>query len=510
MASRRRRFGMGDPDDEFDPDNADFSELNDRVEEPPTTGKWGMGCGLLFIAPFLLGGITGLVTGIAGMLSGKQNAYIGVIVGTVFLAASSAMLLGLFYGLRREREIERKRAEHPDQPWMWREDWAQGFVRSEGKISAVTSAVFALLWNLISWGAVIAFWPKLTKGGDKMLYFIFIFPTIGLGLLAWAIYEFSKHRKFGVSLFRMLSNPGVLGGTLRGAVEIPVQVSPRDGFKVRLQCVHRYTTGSGDNRSTHEDILWEDEKVIKKDLLSHDPRRTGVPVFFNIPYNLPRTSESPNYIWKLLISADLPGVDYAAEFHVLVFKTEASDPEAKPVEDPTSPFQPAAGAYQWPADDPIQVRDSGDFIEAYFPPARNKGVLAFLFFFLLVWNGFLWAMIEKKAPLIFPIAFGFFDLLIFAFFVYSLFESSRIHAGPSGLRLERRFLIPLAPRHFAPEQIEKIRIGSDMQSGDKKYYYIALVPRDGSEVKLANGIPERQQAKWLADRLSDCVGLTQK
>lgn len=502
-------IGKPDPDDEFNPDNEDLSALNDQVDETKDPSKWGLGCGLLFIIPFFVGGVFALITGIAGLKSGEHNAHIGVIVGSIFLVVSTLMLVGLFYGVKRAKITDQKRAEHPDKPWLWREDWADGIVKCEGKASVWASAGFASVWNAISWGAVIAAWDEITGGKEKGVYFVLLFPAIGLGLLWWAIYEFSKFRKFGVSTFRMLANPGVLGGTLRGAIEIPVQVSPKDGFKVRLLCVHRYSTGSGDNRRTHEDTKWEDEKVIKKDLLSHDRTRTGVPVFFNIPYNQPRSSESPTYIWKLKISADLPGVDYAAEFHVPVFKTEASDPESKPVEDPTSGFQPNAGEYQWPANDPIQLRDSGDFVEAYFPPARNKGMLLFLFIFLVIWNGAIWLMIQEKAPILFPIFFGLFDLLILAAFLGSLLFSARIITGPTGMRMESKFIVPVGTKHFTSEQIKQIRIDSDMESGDKKYYFIQLVPHTGSRVKLAGGIRDKKQAQWLADRFADILGLKQ-
>lgn len=489
-----------------DPDDEDLSELNDRTDEVKSPGKLGLGCGFLFLTPFFVAGCAALVMGSNGMQRGEKNAHIGIIVGSIFLLVSTLMAVGLLYGVKRAKVADQKRRVQPDKPWLWREDWAQGIVRSEGKATVWFVCGFAFIWNAISWGILFAAWGEITGGKEKGVYFVFLFPFVGLFLLWWAVYSFLQHLKFGTSTFRMLANPGVLGGTLRGAVEIPLQVSPPEGFKVRLLCVHQYSTGSGKNRSTHEDTQWEDEKVITKDILSHDRTRTGVPVFFNIPYNLPRSCESPRYIWKLQISADIPGIDYQAEFHVPVFKTEASDPESKPLDDPTATYQPDGGEYQWPADDPIELRDSGERVEIYFPPARNKGVIFFLFVFLLIWNGAIWFMIQEKAPILFPIVFGFFDLLLLIFFFASLFFSSRIIASPMGLHIYRRFIVPIGATEVTPDQVSRIKVDSDMQSGDKRYYGITAVLSTG-ESHLASNIRDKRQAEWLADRVADCLGI---
>jgi len=500
------KFTIGSGND----DEEDYHDLPDDGTPDATGGvsKWGTGCGLLFITPFFVGGCFAVWAGINGTQSGEKDAHIGVIVGSVFILVSCVMLGGLIYGVRRSKETEKKKVEFPEQPWMWRPDWADGCVKCEGKVALWAAGAFALVWNAISWGATIAAWDEMFgPKGDKKALFVLLFPLIGMFLLAWFIYAIARHKKYGVSTFRLMSNPGVLGGTIRGAVEIPVQVSPPEGFKVRLLCVHRYRSGSGDNRSTHEDTKWEDEKIIKKDLLSHDRSRTGVPVFFHIPYDLPQSRENnPTYIWKLQVTADVAGIDYRSEFQVPVFKTEASDPNAEPTEDPTAAFQPHGGEYQWPTDDPIRVTDTGETIEAYFPPARNKGTLVFLSFFLLLWNGAIWFMIQEKAPLLFPIVFGFFDLIIFACLLGGLFYSARVIAGPVGLRVYRRFLIPVGDSNHSPEQISRIKLGSGMQSGDKQYYDIKAVIGADTEVGLASGIRDKKQAEWLAKTISERLG----
>ncbi len=469
--------------------------------------KWGMGCGLLFSAPFFIGGVMALVLGIKGMQSGEENAFIGLIVGSVFIVVSSVMIAGLIHVLKRTRAVATQRNRHPDEPWLWREDWAQGVVRSEGGSNFLFALLFTLVWNAISWGVVIAAWDDVTRNDDKAKWFIVLFPAIGFFLIWWTVYAFIRRRKFGVSTFRMLDSPGVLGGALRGAVEVPTQITPKAGFKVRLLCVHCHTSGSGDDRRMHQDIQWEDEKTIQTDLLKHDRTRTGIPVFFNIPYDLPASSDSPTYLWKLIVSADVPGVDYRAEFHVPVFKTGDSDPESKAIADPTAAYQPDKGDFKWPEDSPIQLRDSGSSIEVHVPPARNKGCLASMLVFLLVWNGIIWFAISGKAPIFIPIVFGFIDLIILLFFFSALCYSVRFHAGPAGLRIERKFLFPVGTTVLAPDKIREFQTETTMYSGEKRYYGISVVPKDGHESRLVADIPDKRQTEWLARRISECLGL---
>ncbi|MGB0581267.1 MAG: hypothetical protein ACPGVU_16330 [Limisphaerales bacterium] len=500
------KFGIGrrSRDDDFNPDGEDLSELNDRIDDKHGPGKWGLGCGFLFIAPFFIGGIFALITGIKGMQTGEHNAHVGVIVGSIFLLVSTITIVGLLLAGKKAKVADQKKQQHPDKPWLWRADWANNEVKCEGKVGVWFICGFAGVWNAISWGITFAFFTESPK--EKAMYFVLLFPLVGLFLIWWAVYSILQHSKFGTSTFRMLANPGVLGGTLRGAVEIPAQVSPKDGFKVRLLCVHRYSSGTGDNRRTHEDTKWEEEKIIKKDILSHDRSRTGVPVFFNIPYDQPRSCESPTYIWKLQVTADIPGIDYKSEFYVPVFKTEDSDPHSQPIDDPTSAFQPDGGEYKWPQDDPIELRDSGERVEIYFPPARNKGVIAFLFIFLLLWNGAIWFMITEKAPVFFVSVFGFFDLLLLIAFFTMLFFSSRVIASPLGLQIYRRFIVPVGSTEVTPDQVSRIKVDSSMQSGDKNYYDITAV-LSATETKLAGSIQNKKQAEWLADRIEDCLGI---
>jgi hypothetical protein len=155
------------------------------------------------------------------------------------------------------------------------------------------------------------------------IIFGLIFPLIGLLLLIWAIRVAISWKKFGPSIFKMLSVPGVIGGNLSGAIETSVKLRPQDGFHLRLACVKRVVVGTGKGSSTQETVLWQVDKTMNEDLLD-EPRRSGIPVSFQIPPDAMPTDDTmpaSKIVWRLIAQAKVPGVDYSATFEVPVFRT---------------------------------------------------------------------------------------------------------------------------------------------------------------------------------------------
>ena len=187
--------------------------------------------------------------------------------------------------------------------------------------------------------------PAFAEGNRFALLGLF-FPAIGLLLACWAIVAVRRWRKFGQSVFQMASVPGVIGGQLAGVIRTATKIRPEGGFHLTLSCVQRVTTGSGDDRKTTEEVLWQDEQVIAHELLSDMAEESAVPVVFQVPYNCrptDKTNSDDQTLWRLKATAEVPGLDYAMTFEVPVFKTPESDPNF-------APDRQALAAYAAPAD----------------------------------------------------------------------------------------------------------------------------------------------------------------
>ncbi|QDT70434.1 hypothetical protein MalM25_33820 [Planctomycetes bacterium MalM25] len=214
---------------------------------------------------------------------------------------------------------EALKAANPDRPWRWRDDWITGEVRSTGKKDLTAALVFAVLWNGISLPGCLLFLSGDSDAPWWVGIIMLLFPAVG-AWLAWRCLKiFLIRRRYGESVFRLATKPGVIGGKLRGVIEASSLLEQADGVRLTLSCTKK--VGSGDDRKTI--IVWQDERVIDRLLDAGDPSRVGVPVDLTIPSDgVISTDAEDDVVWKLKAQAKSTGIDYEAEFEVPVFRTE--------------------------------------------------------------------------------------------------------------------------------------------------------------------------------------------
>ncbi len=99
------------------------------------TPKKSMGCLTLFALPFCAVGVFtagyAVVRAAAGDL---REAGFLALFALVFGGAGFGILALGFYGRRRQVERERLRREHPDEPWLWRREWAGGRIEDTAPV----------------------------------------------------------------------------------------------------------------------------------------------------------------------------------------------------------------------------------------------------------------------------------------------------------------------------------------------------------------------------------------
>ena len=109
--------------------------------------------------------------------------------------------------------------------------------------------------------------------------------------------------------------------------------APPGGFSITLRSVRITLTGSGKNRSTHEAVLWESTRTMPGSLW--EAGGISIPVAIPIPADARKTDErdaADRVIWRLVLAADEPGIDYSATFEVPVFRTAESEVPLTPEE----------------------------------------------------------------------------------------------------------------------------------------------------------------------------------
>lgn len=176
---------------------------------------------------------------------GSESFWYPFIFGTIFSGIGFGFMFLAIAGNRKYSRLLRLQAEHPGEPWLWRDDWAAGWVKSNTKGSMALAWVFAILWNLISWTVTIFALPNALRAKGANSYFRLIFPAAGIILLIYAIRKTIAFAEFGKTCLEMGSVPGVIGRDWKGCIQARFPHSPDHGVQLRLSSVHRYVSGSG-------------------------------------------------------------------------------------------------------------------------------------------------------------------------------------------------------------------------------------------------------------------------
>jgi hypothetical protein len=464
----------------------------------------------LFALPFALGGLLAIsqALGMTHADNGKMPFWLLLCFGLVFSGIGFGLIFAVLYGGRYARRQQRLQAEHPAEPWLWRTDWAQGRANSKTRGSAIAGWVFAIFWNAVSMPIAFLVLPQALRQKSAGALLCLIFPVAGVFLLIRAIRQTIALAEFGNTYFEMSSVPGVVERELNGQIQARFPHSPDHGVHLRLSCVHRVQTGSGNSQSTTENILWRDEADLASGQLCPGPNGTTIPVHFGIPLDAQATEKrSPRdeFVWVLEALADVPGVDYHDIFEVPVFRTQQtpSQAEAEKFAAP-APVQPVTR----PQVVTIEVRQTAEGTEFYFPAARNKSFAASATAFLLLFGSVAFFLIHH-APILFPLAFGLFALFLLYITIQLWFGTARVVMGSGGATVQAGLLGGGKVRRIALSEIASISDRITSQQGGATgvpYYDIELTLRDGKKLTLGRSVRDKHETEWLVAEMQRLAG----
>jgi hypothetical protein len=308
-------------------------------------------------------------------------------------------------------------------------------------------------------------------------------------------------------MFEMEATPAPLGHGLTGVVRTGSAVAAPEGFRVVLTCVRRVTRGSGKNSSTSESILWQEERTVPgRTSRGAGGMATTVPVAFALPADgqpSDRSSPRDRVLWRLEVSARVPGVDYKSTFEVPVSRTARS---AEPVtaEEQSRLRDPATPAdYRQPPGSRIRVTTNRRGTEIAFPAARNPGAAAGVSAFFLLWGGALGLMIHLGAPVLFPAVFGLFQFILLYMVLELWLGVSRVTVDSGVVTVASGYVAPFRERRFPAAEIAEVTTKIGMQAGGTPYYDLTLVRSDGRRVTAAGSIRDKREAEWLARLVMD-------
>lgn len=434
-------------------------------------------------------------------------------------ALGSLALAGLGVGLivaSRSAETAASRtlaltAQAPGKPWLWREDWAQGYAKPDWQSEARLRGAVGLLILVVSGACVAGAVEETHKVRSYAALLVLLFPLVGLFLVGQSLLLRLREAKFRNLRLTFSTLPGVVGGHLGGRMESAFLLPAGSPVSLVLSCVRSYV-GGGDNRSRWENVLWQAKQTAVPYVGGSG---SYLPVDLAIPYDARATDASnpgDEIFWRLTATAALPGLDFRATFRVPVFKTDASDPAI--TAETLDAAETARLAGSKPADAKIITAASAEGgVQFHLGPARNKGVAAAMTIFGIVFLGgglFFGVGIGQSFTWfvgVIPLAIsGGVGMGLLAFAAWLWFGTTTIGVVSRSLRIRSRCLGFSRSRTVNAAEIQKFELYPGMQSGDRVWYDLRIHLRTGARITAASAM-EKSEAEWFADELKKDLGI---
>lgn len=397
-----------------------------------------------------------------------------------------------------------------DQPWLARREWASPVITTQARGALLMLWAFALFWSALSLPVTFALPGELARG-NRMMLVAALFPLVGLGLLATAVYMTLAARKFGASTLTLDPYPGRLGGAVGGDIVAAVPFRADTAFELTLSCVRIHTTGSGKNRRTSHTPLWQDTL-----LLAGEPTAEGhTRLWFSlaVPATLPPSSApSDDYTdWQLQLRADLPGIDYARQWSLPVFACALPAPGLPATR---MRLHPAPAGVPLPTAQAPEILPGGG-VALDFPAGRRwgaalgQGVAGAIFSGagIALWQTGEWLPRAVFAPLCTLIG-----VVLLASALWTLGRRLRVEGDGTQLTVRRwLFGLPLPSRQVALADVQGLVAVQDGTAtvGTRHilYYRLEAQTRDGRRLGIGNGFHGERAARDTAATLARALKL---
>jgi hypothetical protein len=467
--------------------------------------------GLMFAIPGVAVGISTLRKLLAGRTDAKQIV-LGFTMALMFAGAGIGLMVWGRVSARLAAKNRETMARDPEKPWLWRDDWAQGYAKAEWKSNAAIMSVIGAAFLLFSVPMLMNLPAALLREHPFQTALVLFFPVVGVLLLGQSALSTLRARKFRDTRLRLSSVPSATGGKLQGRVEAGFVFPPEAAVDLTLSCVRSYVSGSGDDRTRWEKILWQERNT---GAASTDGQATYIAVEFALPYDAQGTdvrNSDDEILWKLIASSKLPGLDFNATFPVPVFKTAGGDPALTTAALEAHDEARLAGAQ--PAGSKIVTRAarSGGYL-FYFGAARNKRAAAIfsLFGAVFLGSGIFFGVAGGQAfgwiVGLIPIALaGGIGLLLLMFSFWLWLGTTTIEVVNRELHIRSGCLGISRSRVIPASTIQEFQLDPSVQAGQDILYDLQLKLASGRSAVAAGGL-EKQEAEWLRAELKKDLGL---
>lgn len=362
----------------------------------------------------------------------------------------------------------------------------------------------ALLWNALTWTAVVKGYDRLLQIFEERPIFLFfaLFPLIGVVIVYSAIRETLVWRKFGRTVLMPAGGNGVAGYVL-----MPDAIGKVSPAKLSLICFRRYNYQSSDGTETRQEAVWQDERTIS-------PKAGGsghrLDFRFHPPATVPASGKQgqDSYHWELRLFMPLPGIDCNLAFELPVAASMLGGSPAVEYVGDTAPQNQTANM---PAIEPL----AGGLCLIY-PSGRSRGTaLALILASLLVTTVAIYIcnnlqqFLVVTAWLVLGTTLALM-LLMLLMGLYLAFNTLCVEIAAGGVRKEMSIFGYRFSEQVAAADIVDIAVvnngSSSIGNRTRVYYQLQLVCRNRAEMGVGDSIENYDAAQQLRQRMLQALG----
>ena len=185
--------------------------------------------------------------------------------------------------------IKQRASQHPSEPWLWRQDWADGRIHSFGRRDARLQIALGLVCAGVAAGVafLLGSSPSTTPA---MVVITAVLLLVGLAIAGFGVRDARQRARVGLPVLVLESVPIWVGGRLRGRIEWPSPTAPRNGFTIELRTVPIYRNDElfGDHRSNAA-VIFSTSSEIAPALVQQVAHGYTIPLDLEVPSDQPGT-----------------------------------------------------------------------------------------------------------------------------------------------------------------------------------------------------------------------------
>lgn len=426
-----------------------------------------------------------------------------LLFGSLFLCLFGGFGIGGIVLMYKYRNAGEKTTNtDTTKPWLDYAEWGDSPRPSSAKAGSRVLFIFALAWNLISFGSLFAAYDAVQTGNYVALIGL-LFPAVGAYLFYIWYKSHRSYRMTGPMLLSLDPYPGSLGGQVGGIIRISKRLNraPKN-LDLTLKCVYEYRSG----KSTRYETKWETSMVPQ---LENGVQGQEIRFCFNVPEDLPLSDpplSSPAHSWEVALKGELDdGTELRRDYtDIPVFATgQQSSIRDRAAHASTSM------ATQSLIDDLVEsaldIQSDARGHKLHYPAFRNTWGLLF------ITVGLVFFIIGLFIPslafnIIFPLIGGLCALLG----AYAFANSLSVSIRADGIRSQRTLLGYKFKEQFVPSYSFskfKAKTSHSTSSGSDTTQYYSIIARgkSGEKATVAENLKGKQAADAAIKKLNSLM-----